>query len=185
MKGGFRILVLMAVAAAVAVTARAQGPAPAPDAFQERTATATSTVSSIDARVNDIESLRAEAAKKGEAIRLSCIEEKLKRAKGNQAAAKSVMEGWQLGAANPAFSQRSLDRLLLLQVYAMVYVEEARGCTDVNALSQGLEVKVDPNVASQNGSGTAPGGPSAAADPGGINWNRPPRLERPPLASPF
>jgi hypothetical protein len=184
MRGAARSIILGAAAlgvVAIAVRAHAKG-----DLFEERTAVATSTVTNIEARVADINTMRAQAQREGQAIKLSCIEDKLTRAKTNLAAAQQVMESWQLGMSNPAFSQRSIDRLLLLQVYAMVYSEEARACTDAQAIKSGIEVKVEPNVPpSDNPQKPPTGGPAPpVGGDDGIPW-RPPRLERPPFASPF
>ena len=140
----------------------------------EKTAAATSAYGTIQARVGDIESLRADANGKGQTIRQACIDEKLKRAKHNLSAAKTVMDGWALAQNNPDFAQRSLDRLLLMQVYAFVFVEEARACSEVKATAPDqVEIRVDHTVPSgDDGNG--------ATDP-----VRPPRFERPPLASPL
>jgi hypothetical protein len=186
MKGVWRAGLVVGFALLYALAARAQKAA---DPFDERTQVAGATAAGIDARVNDINILKQQAQKDNQQVKLSCIEEKLQRAKQNQSQAKSVMDSWQLGAANPVFSQRALDRLLLLQVYAMVYAEEARACTDAKALANGLEVKVENNVPASNGAPAAPGsaGSGGGSIVGGSNEFNfpPPRLERPPLASPF
>jgi hypothetical protein len=139
--------------------------------FDQKTAIATATLSQIDTRVADIDALRAQAAGSGQGVKLSCIEEKLKRAKANAAAAKTVMDGWSVGETSPAYAQRSLDRLMLLQVYSMVYAEEAKACTGAKA-GQSLDIKGDKS-ADENGK-------DERAFP-----VRPPKFERPPLASPF
>jgi hypothetical protein len=139
-------------------------------AFDDRTQTAGATLSQIETRMADIEALRGQAAAAGQGVKLSCIDEKLKRAKANLAAAKTVMDGWSLGEASPAYAQRSMDRLMLMQVYSMVYADEARACTNGKP-GQSLEVK--------GGRGPGEDGRDEPGFPG-----RGPRFERPPLASP-
>lgn len=190
MKGARRVGPILAVALLLALAARAQkAPPPVADPFEERTQIAGSTTANIDARVNDIEILKQQAQKQGQQVKVSCIEEKLQRAKQNQSQARSVMDSWQLGAGNAVFSQRSLDRLMLLQVYAMVYAEEARACTDAKGVGQALAVKVEPGVPSTTtGPGRGPGGGGGGGFGGETGGNftfPPPRLDRPPLASPF
>jgi hypothetical protein len=185
MRGAARSIILAAAAlAVVAIAVRAQAKG---DLFEERTAIATSTVANIEGRVGEIAAMSAQAQREGQEVKRSCIEDKLARAKINLTGAHQVMESWQLGASNPAFSQRSIDRLLLLQVYAMVYAEEARTCTDAQGVKAGIELKVEPNVppSSDNPQKPPTGGPAPPiGGDDGIPW-RPPRLERPPFASPF
>ncbi len=157
-------LVLVAVA-------RAQTPPP-PDPFAGKTAIATGAYGTIQARVQDIESVRADAAAHGQAVRVSCIDEKLKRARANAGTAKVIMDGWALGQGSVEYAQRSLDRLLLLQVYALVYSEEARACAEAKQIGDSLEVKVDRKL------------PDAPPDDH-PDTGRLPHFERPPLASPF
>jgi len=189
MKGArLRVGFILGLALLLGLAARAAGPAA--DPFDERTQIAGTTTANIDARVADIEVLKQQAQKDGQQVKLSCIEEKLQRAKQNQSQAKSVMDSWQLGAANQVFSQRALDRLMLLQVYAMVYSEEARACSDAKAVGQALEMKVDANVPATTSTAVGPSGkPGASGGDGSGGDNgfdlRPPRLERPPLSSPF
>jgi hypothetical protein len=141
----------------------------APNPFREKTSRADSLYANVRARVVDIDKLREDAARSQQALRLSCIEEKLTRARANEAAAKVVMDGWSVGATSAEYADRSLDRLSLLSVYAMVYADEARTCSEVRALGQSLEVKVDKALPHE-----------ALPDV----WRRP-NLERPPLASPY
>src|SRR5437899_2639323 len=101
--------------------------------FEEKSDIANQTYSTIGARVQDIEQLKGQAAREGKSVRLSCIEEKLKRSKANQSAAKVILDGWALGETNAEYAQRSLDRMMLLSVYSMVYSEEARACADAQA----------------------------------------------------
>jgi hypothetical protein len=179
MKGGARLAVFAVAGLALAVAARAQKALPSlPDTFEERTQVANATEANIESRVTDIEMLKAQAQRDGQAVKLSCIEEKLQKSKANASQARSVMEGWAMGAVNLLFSQRTLDRLLLLQVYAMVYAEEARACSDAKALGKALEVKIEPSVPPSAGTAQTPNGDDGIGFP-------PPRLERPPLASPF
>ena len=127
-----------------ATGARADVPAPRRTPFEEKTDIANQTYSAIGARVQDIEGLRAAAAREGKAMRQSCIAEKLKRAKANQSAGKVIIDGWSLGESNLEYAQRSLDRMMLLSVYSMVYSEEARACADATSAAERLDVKVDP-----------------------------------------
>jgi hypothetical protein len=143
--------------------------------FESKTATANNALTSIRARVTDIENLKKQADQEGKKAKSSCIEEKLQRAKTNEGAAGSIMDGWALGASDSAFAQRQVDRLLLLQVYGTVYYEEARACGDGRPGSTGDE---RPGV---------PGGPGQLPPPppGADVPSRPPRFDRPPPLSPY
>jgi hypothetical protein len=138
-------------------------------AFEAKTQLAQSTMASIATRIGDIEQLLRQANQEGKAIKASCIDEKLRRARTNKDAASTVMEGWSIGVGNAAYAQRQLDRMLLLQVYSMVYAEEARACTDAKAAGNSLQVEITKDI---------PEAPKQEP-------NRPPRFDRPPLASPY
>lgn len=166
-----------------AAGARADVPAPGRTPFEEKTEIANQTFSAIGARVQDIESLRAQASREGKAMRQSCIDEKLKRSKANQAAGKVIIEGWSLGESNLQYAQRSLDRMMLLSVYSMVYAEEARACADADSAADRLDVKLD-----QPKDGTGADGDRSrygTSDDDLLKPQRPPNFERPPLASPY
>jgi hypothetical protein len=152
-----------------AALAGADTPPADPGPFAKKTELAQMTLASIDARVGDIEQLLRQANQEGKAIKASCIDEKLKRAKNNKSTAQVVMDGWAVGEHSLEYAQRQLDRLLLLQVYSMVYTEEARACVDAKAAGNSLDVQVTRDI---------PDAPKP--DP-----TRPPRFDRPPLASPF
>jgi hypothetical protein len=158
------------IGAAALAGAQAGGPVSADTrAFEAKTELAQLTMGAINTRVGDIEQLLRQANQEGKAIKASCIDEKLRRARSNKDAGSTVLEGWSIGAGNPAYAQRQLDRLLLLGVYSMVYAEEARACTDAKAAGNSLQVEITRNI---------PEAPKQ--DP-----TRPPRFDRPPLASPF
>lgn len=154
-------------AAALAVAADA--PVPKGASFELKTELANQTVGSINARVGDIEQLLRQANQEGKAVKASCIDEKLRRARNNKEVASVVMEGWSIGQNSPEYAQRQLDRLLLLQVYSMVYAEEARACADAKAAADSLKVEITKDI---------PEGPKQEP-------TRPPRFDRPPLASPY
>jgi hypothetical protein len=60
--------------------------------FEAKTEVANQTLSSIGGRVGDIEQLLRQANQEGKAVKASCIDEKLRRARNNHEAAQTVME---------------------------------------------------------------------------------------------
>ena len=165
-----------------AAGARADVPAPKRTPFEEKTDIANQTFSAIGARVQDIEALQSQAAREGKALRQSCISEKLKRAKANQSAGKVIIEGWSLGESNLEYAQRSLDRMMLLSVYSMVYSEEARACADADSAAEHLDVNLDKKT---RGTDVDKNSRYGTGDDDALNPQRPPNFERPPLASPY
>jgi hypothetical protein len=141
-----------------------------PLSFAEQTKRGRESAESIDGHIGEIEALLAKAVKEGKALKASCIEEKLRLTRHLQGSAKSVQDGWSMGEANPAFAQRNLDRMLLLQLYASIYAEEAHACVDSQELGQPLAVGyARPNDTAPTGLAPVP----------------PVFFERPPLSSPF
>jgi hypothetical protein len=177
-----RLILLVIATGGIALVARADNPGPS---FKDRTSLATQAYSLIEGRTGEITASKSEAGSKGQSNRVKCIEEKLKRAQQNQAAAKVVMEGWSLGESNPEYAQRSIDRLLLMQVYALVYAEEARACSDERPGPIGaVELKVDTGATGTNGGGAnANGTPGTGNIDDDDNPTRRPKPERPPYAS--
>jgi hypothetical protein len=155
----------------LAITALAVAGPIAPATFESRSDIALATQKSIIVHTDEIQQLLTTATQEGKAVKASCIQEKLRRAQKNKDAADTVMNGWGLGKDDPDYAQRQLDRILLLQVYSMVYAQEARACTEVKATADSNQLVIT------NGS-TTPQEP--IQDP-----TRPPFFERPPLASAF
>jgi hypothetical protein len=139
----------------------------APDPFAKRTEIVTGALQNIHERINEIGVIRADASAKGQVNRTACVASKLEKAKAALSSANTIMEGWSLGKDDPHYAERSTDRMLLMQLYATIALEEARACQEPKPQS-GLEV-VAPIL---------PG--ETRYDPA-----RPPRFERPPLASPY
>ena len=96
----------------------------------DRPASAHAAVAAIDDRVKDIESLRQQAARDGQGTRLSCIDDKLRKAKQAREEAAQLV-------GDTAISQIAFDQILLRQVYAIVYAEEARACADLKPSGTG------------------------------------------------
>lgn len=153
-----------------ALTAVSFARAEAPTTLDGKRALGTQTYQSIEERVRDIEALRAEAEEKGQGLRRSCIEEKLKRAKENAKAAAIAHEGMAVGE-DPEYVGRQLDRLFTLSVYAMVYIEEARSCVTAKKAASSLELDVDKRIETDGDDKSGPGAPLP--------------FGRPPLASPY
>jgi hypothetical protein len=126
-------------------------------------------VSSIQARIYEIEALRTRAASQGQAIKVSCIDEKLRRARANLATAKSEQRKWPAIQDQPAAAKASLENLQLQELYALAQSQDARACTDGKDIELNVVVRVE---------GTSP--TISPLDP-----VRAPTFERPPLASPF
>jgi|GEM_PF-5438456 len=101
----------------------------------DRPAAARQALSSIDDRVHDIETLRQAASRDGQATRLSCIDDKLRKAKTARTEAAQLV-----GEANV---QTAFDQILLRQVYAIVYAEEARACADLKPVGPAGPVQGD------------------------------------------
>jgi hypothetical protein len=126
-------------------------------------------VSSIQSRIYEIEALRLRAAQAGQAIKVSCIEEKLRRTRASLATAKSEQRRWPAIQSQPAAARASLENLQLQELYALAMAQDARACTDGKELDLSVVVRVD-----------GPARPDPATD-----TVRAPTFERPPLASPF
>jgi hypothetical protein len=142
-----------------------------PQTVESRTDIAKATEKSIITHVSEIESLLSDAQSQGKAVKAGCIKEKLVRAQKDEAAAETVMKGWSLGADDTDYAQRQLDRILLLQVYSMVYAQEARACKDAKPASDVNQIEITNGTAQPQ---------APVQDP-----IKPPFFERPPLASPF
>jgi hypothetical protein len=169
---GVRRLRLVVVALTLGGIAGAQpapGPGPGDDPFARRTDVVNGALSGIQARISEIEVLRADASSKGQTGRTACIDSKLKRAQKALASANTIMSGWSLGKNDPGYAERSTDRMLLMQLYSSIALEEARACEEPKPQT-GNEYKVGPNV---------------PTDQLGFDPARPARFDRPPLASPY
>jgi hypothetical protein len=126
--------------------------------------------SAIASRVPEIEALRNRALKEGSPLKVSCIEEKLKRARANAALSNKDIAAWPATRERPPEQLRVLEHMRLLDLYSMTFVQDARACVDAHAAESTLQVVVE----------GAPTTPPTAIDP-----VPPPTLERPPLASTF
>jgi hypothetical protein len=126
-------------------------------------------VTSIQAHIYEIDALRLRAAQAGQALKVSCIEEKLRRTRTALAIAKGEQRKWPAIQGQPAAARASLDNLQLQELYALAMAQDARACTDGKELELKVLVHVD---------GPARPDPVTAPVPA-------PTFERPPLASPF
>jgi hypothetical protein len=163
---GVRRIRIVVVALALGGVAAAQQTPPA-DPFAKRTEIVTGALQNIHERIGEIGVVRADASSKGQTLRTACIDSKLEKAKSALSSANTIMKGWSLGKDDPAFAERSTDRMLLMQLYSAIALEEARACQEPKPQS-GLDV-VAPTMPKEIG-----------FDPA-----RPPRFDRPPLASPY
>ena len=159
------------------------------DHFVRKTDEADRTLTFIDRMTSSIEAMRSDAGARGQAMRISCLDVQLKAARDNRAVARGIRARWGAGEESLEYLNRSTERLMRLQVYAMVFEDEARGCVGADRVVKSLEVtrtgnrgdrglNTGPNRGTNSGSGAgddafAPISPDS------------PRLERPPLASPF
>ena len=145
------------------------------EAFERRTQEADRTIALINQLTMSIESMRADAAAHGQAMRASCLDGKLKGARENRSAARAVRSHWDAAQDSVEYRERSMERILRLQVYAMVFEDEARGCASEEMLAKALEI-----VGPKGGNGFVTTNTTASNDA-----PPPPHLDRPPLASPF
>jgi hypothetical protein len=141
--------------------------APLTDPFVEQTATINRMESDINHRVEEIMDLRAKAASQGEAVRVSCIDDKLQRARKNQAQYKVDRALWPATQSDPQAQLKLLSKLRLGELYSAAYVQDARACVDAKAIGTLLKVHVE----------------GVPQSPPGSDPVRPPLFERPPLAS--
>jgi hypothetical protein len=142
--------------------------------FEQQTSTADEQMTTIARAVTEIEALRADAQKKNQAMRLSCIEEKLKSARASQIAAKQLrLDFGRFAALNPGYASRTLQRMLDLRLSAEAHEQDARACTDSTNVSFNLEVQVDKRLQGKDPPFATP------------SFQTSPTFERPPLSSPF
>jgi hypothetical protein len=160
---GFGLLGLLALGA------RAGG-----QEFEHQTIQLHDAIGTIQEKAKEVEALKVQAVREGQAIKASCIEDKLRKIKVALHSATVVEDGWSVGRDNPAFAARSMDRVLLLKLYAVAHADDAYNCADTKT-AQTTVVKVD----STQPTGQA-AGPTIPFDP-----IPPPVIERPPLASPY
>jgi len=141
---------------------------------------------SIDQLTGFIGTASATAGSNGQSIKKSCIDEIYAGALSNLAAAKRIRANWATGQSSPDYADRTLQRMVRLQVYAMVFEQEARGCKDMNDASTALRERqavAASGVVDRFGVDVGQRGGAGIVNPFG---NAPEiRLERPPLASPF
>jgi hypothetical protein len=128
------------------------------------------TITTLVGYVSQTEALRQNALHNGAAIKASCIEDKLRHLRTTLEAVKNIQSTWSVGSQNPAYAQRTMDRLVTLELSGNSYFEEARACTEARDSKFELEVIVPPNL------------PDA---PPPWSIQTPPTFERPPLASPY
>ena len=126
----------------------------------------------VDQLVRQVEALRADAAGKGEAIRASCIEEKLKALRNYARAIDIIHDSWPSAAHNPAFAQRSLQRVDAIVAGSNGYAADARACNEGRESDVRFTVKVE--VSTEPPPGNLGGGPLPLGP-----------FERPVLASPY
>jgi hypothetical protein len=148
------------------IGARAEGQA----SFESQTTTLHDAISAIQDKIREVDALKTQAIREGQAVRASCIEDKLRKIKVALHSAMVVQEGWSVARDNPAFAGRSMDRILLLKLYSVAHADDAYSCADAKgAQATVLKIDVPP-----------PEGGATPLDP-----VTPPTIERPPLASPY
>lgn len=127
-------------------------------------------IQNISGQVASTEAMKDSALRNGAAVKASCMEEKARRLRATLTTAKNIRETWATASQNPAYAQRTMERMELLEASATTASEEARACSEARDLKFELEVIVPRNL------------PDA---PPGWGIQTPPTFERPPLASPY
>jgi hypothetical protein len=154
---------------ALVATARADDAADA--AFTAKAARVEIVLGEMREKSAELEKLRDRAAKEGDAIKLSCIDEKLKRLRTSLKSAQTIQKGYSVGRNDPGYAGRQLDRLNILHLLVLSVTDEAYQCAGTSPTAESLNsVTVDGQK-----QGDVPV-PSPVP---------PPYLERPPLASPY
>jgi hypothetical protein len=128
------------------------------------------TLDVIHLRIQEIQALRTRAAKQGEAVKTSCIDDKLRRLQTTEGSAKALQGEWAQLLYKPSDPSKYVERLQLLRIYAVATADAAYACVGsrTNALvANWVAVSVP-----QNGAPTLP-------------TATPPSVDRPPLASSF
>jgi hypothetical protein len=143
----------------------------ADELFERKTREADSMVSIIDQLTRAVEAERNAAAERGQSLRMSCLETQVRAAHDNQKVAHKIRESWDVAADSIEYRERSMERLVRLQVYALVFQDQARACASAESVAHALAAEAPP-----------PPAPAGSSD--GLAPDQP-RLERPPLASPF
>ena len=160
------------LAGTLGVGAQEQPPFGKGESFEQRTQFVGKTIKSIDGRIEEVAQLRARALKEGSAVKVSCIDDKLRKLRAALDAAKVIEGGWHLARLNEPFADRSMDRLRVLEILAVANADAAYACTDAHLagikMTTQVEVTVDVPVGATGASAV-----------------RPPVIERPPLASPY
>ena len=100
----------------------------ADELFDRRTREADQIVAYIAQLTSTIAAKRAEAAAAGHAMVVSCLDTQLKAARENQAVAQVIRKNWEAAREGLEYRERSMERLLKLQVYGMVFDDDARHC---------------------------------------------------------
>jgi hypothetical protein len=121
----------------------------------------------IETLVNEAAALRDTAIKQGEAIRLSCVSEKLKRLRVIATSARHQADIWPRNFADPKLRTKAAKEINELEARAKALTAEAHACVEVRPDELKVEVVTD-----------LPHMPPPGVPP-------PPPIERPPLASPF
>ena len=121
----------------------------------------------IETLVNEVAALRDTAIKQGEAIRLSCVSEKLKRLRVVATSARHQADIWPKNFADPKLRTKAANDINELEARAKALTAEAHACVEVRP--DELKVQMITNLPHMPPPGTVP----------------PPPFERPPLASPF
>jgi hypothetical protein len=124
----------------------------------------------IDTGIKDIEAIRVRALRAGEALRLSCVDEKLRRARNVKSRAKTDSAAWSGTQGSSAAQEKVLSAMRVHELYVLAFVEEARACVSAQVAKDGVVVRVE----------AVPPAP-ALTDP----VSTPPLLERPVLGSDF
>jgi hypothetical protein len=135
-----RLVLVVVTGVALSAVALAQDEMPA------TTTRIHSIVGSIIADVNTTSVLKDKALHDGAAIKASCIEDKLRRLQAVLETGRAVEQSWSTAQKSPAYGQRTLDRMNVLELSANSLAEEARVCTDAKTLQFELEVFVPPNL---------------------------------------
>ena len=163
---------LLAIGAAPARAVDAGQPVPGiavVNPYQEQTREVAESAGRIADSIPEVEGLRGQAERLGDASRIACIDEKLGRIRSSRDASDVIRRSWPTARSDHAFASRTVDRMRLLKLYAISAVDEAHRCSDA-------KIRTETVVSIQRGIPEI----GRLGDP-----VRPPIFERPPLASPY
>src|SRR5262245_26229843 len=115
----------------------------ADDPFVSGTAAVAKMNTNIDTGIKDMEAIRVRAVRDGEALRLSCVDEKLRRARTVKTRAKSDSAAWAGTKESTAAQEKVLSAMRVHELYVLAFVEEARACVSAQVAKDGVVVRVE------------------------------------------